>query len=565
MTKSNGKGGNMPSFNDKDFEGSHPDLKGYYYTHDPEKHAVDQFQQTTEKLIEVVCSKSKQAKMLRLCLKTLTTHTLAEPVLGETGPEVSGKKTSSKQDELKYNVLFKNWQTQSENLTDSLEKAFHVILGQCSRNKKSKISEDANWETIDANCDPVGLLTILKGIAHNNETHKDPTVSLIQAEKRLNQLLQGETQMNDSYRIKFENRANVVVELGGALYRRPTLEIVAQKEHQKAFDTLSAEQQAVVIGKATEMWKSRLFIMNACPRRYSQLKKDLHNSYIEGNKEAYPATLNDAYTRLNNYQAFVPCISQNQNETPRESSFAQENNTSESDSSNYQLPNKVTKAPKKWSDWICAVCGKKGHPPSPKYCQVVLDYKKKRIGEESDSSSSRDTKSSRRKKRDKSNGKSKRRSPKSGRSKSKKDESNKEEVKDLLQAALTTLAQANESDSEDSESESDSEDEANSHFQRGFQLFEKDSEDESETNNDSDITDAETPSQKHRSASKPRSGEENEWTLVVRKNKHKHKQVVLQNKERNLKFYMSKKDLKRTRNKLKSSTESSDSDCQLQF
>ena len=195
----------------------------------------------------------------------------------------------------------------------------------------------------------------------------------------------------------------------------------------------------------------------------------------------------------------------------------------------------------------------------------MLDYKKKRIGEESDSSSSRDTKSSRRKKRGESKGKSKRRSHKSGRSKSKKDESNKEEVKDLLQAALTTLAQANESDFEDSESESDSEDEANSHFQRGFQLFEKDSEDESETNNDSDITDAETPSQKHRSASKPRSGEENEWTLVVRKTKPKHKQVVLQNKERNLKFYMSKKDLKRTRNKLKSSTASSDSDCQLQF
>ena len=48
----------MP-YSNKVFEGSHIQMKGSYYTYDPEQQAVDQFQETTNKLIEVVCSSFK--------------------------------------------------------------------------------------------------------------------------------------------------------------------------------------------------------------------------------------------------------------------------------------------------------------------------------------------------------------------------------------------------------------------------------------------------------------------------------------------------------------------------
>jgi hypothetical protein len=66
---------------------------------------------------------------------------------------------------------------------------------------KAKIGEDPKWEAINRTCDPIGLLQNIKAIAHNNETQKSPTVSLIQAEKRLTNMIQGDTQSNDTYRL----------------------------------------------------------------------------------------------------------------------------------------------------------------------------------------------------------------------------------------------------------------------------------------------------------------------------------------------------------------------------
>ena len=40
----------------RQFEGSNPQMKGTYYIYNPEQPAVDQYQETTDKLIDIVCS-----------------------------------------------------------------------------------------------------------------------------------------------------------------------------------------------------------------------------------------------------------------------------------------------------------------------------------------------------------------------------------------------------------------------------------------------------------------------------------------------------------------------------
>ncbi len=55
MSKRSPRGSNTP------FQGSNSEMLGSYYTYNPEQQgAVDQFQETTEKLIEVVCSSFKE-------------------------------------------------------------------------------------------------------------------------------------------------------------------------------------------------------------------------------------------------------------------------------------------------------------------------------------------------------------------------------------------------------------------------------------------------------------------------------------------------------------------------
>jgi hypothetical protein len=110
------------------FEGSHPKMKGYYYTHNPDHQAVDQYQQTTEKLIEIVCSSFKEPQLLKLCLEELSSQSIAKPTLGTNGPvDTNNNPTSNRQDELQFKMEYKEWQTRQRILQESLNNAFNII------------------------------------------------------------------------------------------------------------------------------------------------------------------------------------------------------------------------------------------------------------------------------------------------------------------------------------------------------------------------------------------------------------------------------------------------------
>jgi hypothetical protein len=273
------------------FEGSNNEMKGSYYTYHPEQQAVDQYQETTEKLIEVVCSSFKESQLLKACIKDLKKHTLAEPNLQNSGSETTNPQPT-KQDELKYSMQYKDYQNKENSLNESLNKTFAIIHGQCNRAMKAKIEDDANWETIDKNCDPIGLLKIIKAIAHNNESQRNPTVSLIFAEQRLMNMTQADGQSNDSYRLKFENQANVIENMGGQLYRDSTLNIVSKQKYNKDYNQLKLTEQTLCQEAATDLWKATLLITNSNPNKFDQLKKELHNN--TQHTDSYPITFNNA-------------------------------------------------------------------------------------------------------------------------------------------------------------------------------------------------------------------------------------------------------------------------------
>ena len=111
------------------FEGSYIQMKGSYYTYDPEQQAVDQFQETTDKLIEIVCSSFKEPQLLKACIKDFVKQTIPEPQLQSSGTETITqtegtttftRATATRQDELKYSSLFKEWQYTVKALDDSL-------------------------------------------------------------------------------------------------------------------------------------------------------------------------------------------------------------------------------------------------------------------------------------------------------------------------------------------------------------------------------------------------------------------------------------------------------------
>jgi hypothetical protein len=73
-------------------------MRGHYYTHNPEHQAVDQYQQTTEKLIEIVCSTFKESVLLKACLKELVKQSIVEPTLEENGTTANGTPAQTNRD-----------------------------------------------------------------------------------------------------------------------------------------------------------------------------------------------------------------------------------------------------------------------------------------------------------------------------------------------------------------------------------------------------------------------------------------------------------------------------------
>ena len=391
---------------------------------------------------------------------------------------------------------------------------------------KAKLSEDSNYATIDSTCDPIGLLQIIKSIAHNNESQRNPTVSLILAEKRLMNMIQGDGQSNDSYRLKFENQANVIQNMGGQLYRQSTLNIVSQEIFTKDYNQLTEKQSRVEAQEAaTELWKATLFITNSNPTKFDQLKKELHNDYISGDIKSYPKTFNDAFHRLNQHKPYGNYTV----EPTFPTAFAQQkynNNGSDSDGDDLQQP------PRFMADYICAVCGETGHLASTKYCHLTRSLKndpslraKLKAAAVSDNNSTSDDDSStsfikKKKKPSKKGSKDKSKDKKST------TKSNKriKEDKQLIQQVLTTLNQQESSSDSGSNANSDSD----SDPYINFQMFTYDNHDSSSLSsngsNKPDFDSTDQPSLNSRSARNPRSASTKQpdtWTLVSKKAKRR--------------------------------------------
>jgi hypothetical protein len=148
---------------------------------------------------------------------------LAEPNLQNSGAK--RQTSANNQDELKYSMQYKDYQNK-EFSQRSLNKTFAIIHGRMSRHESQKRTTQLGNHR--QNCDPIGLLKIIK-VAHNNESQKPNSVPYPCRTTPYEHDTSRWT-INEAYRLKFENQANVIENMGGQLYRDSTLNIVSKQK-----------------------------------------------------------------------------------------------------------------------------------------------------------------------------------------------------------------------------------------------------------------------------------------------------------------------------------------------
>jgi hypothetical protein len=133
-------------------------------------------------------------------------------------------------------------------------KAVSIVLGQTTNTMKAAIMECADeWQLANSESDCIGLLKIIKRIAHNTEDQKNPTLSLIEATARLYALVQKDNKKPEDYKKRFDNMMDVIDSMGGCIYQPPILTTVAAKLYNKDVDHLTNDERQETIHLADKL------------------------------------------------------------------------------------------------------------------------------------------------------------------------------------------------------------------------------------------------------------------------------------------------------------------------
>ena len=244
-----------------------------------------------------------------------------------------------------------------ELLLDNIQKAYSLILGQCTDLLQSKMKQQTTWAAISAAQDAIGLIALIKSITFKFEDQKFLPLALYQAKANLYNLRQG-LMSNHDYLQRFNNLVDVALTYNGQLHDQAIVDIVTEKLHPGTdYEDATDAQKIIIQAAAADLYLATMFIYQSDRKRFGKLSEDLENSFTKGNND-YPDNLVSAYHLINEYKNFQPKTSV---PSPTGVAFSQKSDKTD----------KSLEAWKKKQN--CHHCGVKGHtrPDCPRKDEII--------------------------------------------------------------------------------------------------------------------------------------------------------------------------------------------------
>ena len=322
------------------FEGRCEDLKGHVYDYGESKNA-DQFVQTTKEIKNYVGRIYKNPGDITTAITAMAITAVVEPA----EPDDPDNKIEMKKWENEYNEYRKSKKT----LEDNVKSLFNLVWGQCTDSMQQKIESLDNYTVMEAENNGIALLLAIKNTSYNYQSQKYRIEAINEALYRLMTLRQNQS-TPQQYHEQFTNMLAVYVHCGGSTEPDPgSMEYVAGINNWVA--PYTAEQKASV----REMGWANWFVLHADRNRYGSLITDLQNNFLT-NRDNYPKTLNDAYSRLANWKDPLSSIRNNGPSSVAFTNIGSSNSSGSSSGSSNNSGNKKSK------DHItCFNCKQKGH------------------------------------------------------------------------------------------------------------------------------------------------------------------------------------------------------------
>jgi hypothetical protein len=192
-------------------------------------------------------------------------------------------------------------------LDGNIQKAYHLIIGQCTDLLQSKLKQQAQqWSDISQNQDgSIALITLIKTIMFKFKDQKFLPLALYQSKANLYALRQSDM-TNNEYLQRFQNLVDVASAYNGQLYDQSILNIIMERRHSGlTYETLTEEQKLDVKSSASELYQATMFLHQSDRHQYGKLLEELENDFTKGNDD-YPQTLVKAYHLLSGYKHYQP-------------------------------------------------------------------------------------------------------------------------------------------------------------------------------------------------------------------------------------------------------------------
>ena len=190
----------------------------------------------------------------------------------------------------------KEYRKKLRNHKKNEEKAFPLLLGQCSPTVVQRIEASPRWSNVSGSNDVLGLLELIREAMYTGTTRHKDTTELIEAATKLFAFRQPDGMSLHDYFETFKGLVKIYEHHGGCLRQDHT----RMEAHLVDPDTATHDEIALARERAGKEFEAFLFLSKANSKEYGSLLIDLHNRFA-GNDDQYPETLNRAYNRLVNY------------------------------------------------------------------------------------------------------------------------------------------------------------------------------------------------------------------------------------------------------------------------
>jgi hypothetical protein len=184
----------------------------------------------------------------------------------------------------------------------------------CHPMMKAKLKALPNYQQINADKNVIQLGLQIRAIACGVETSNNKIYTTVQLSKMLHLYHQDKETSDHQYLKNFEGLVRAIEQQGGTLCQMPTLvdsrALRLAAQNGRVNNVPTDDDVDLAESQVNDEIKAAYFLSGAYSMKHGNMRNDLNNMFLTGNRDAYPKTVADAMRMMEGWRRNNPMSQQ---------------------------------------------------------------------------------------------------------------------------------------------------------------------------------------------------------------------------------------------------------------